>query len=71
MDDLHRQQTEIIERDIKTLADRFDRHLEIYAQNNKELQSVKTNQIWLMRFFWVFMTPLVGGIIYIIINLPT
>jgi len=54
---------------VEYLADRFDRHLEIYAQNSKELQAVKTNQMWLMRFFWAFMTPTVGGVAYIIFNL--
>jgi len=54
---------------IENLEKRFDRHLEIYAKNGKELEAVKTNQMWLMRFFWVFMTPTVGGIIYIIFNL--
>jgi len=54
----------------KSLEERFDRHLEIYAKNGKELEAVKTNQMWLMRFFWVFMTPMIGGIVYIIINLP-
>lgn len=41
-------QTKIIERDIARLADdhqklneRFDRHLEIYAQNGKELSALK------------------------------
>lgn len=41
-------QTQIIERDIARLADdhaklnqRFDRHLEIYAQNGKELSALK------------------------------
>jgi len=42
-------QTQIIERDIARLAEdhtklneRFDRHLEIYAQNGKELASLKS-----------------------------
>lgn len=34
-------QTRIIERDLTILAQRFDRHLEIYAQNGKELAGVK------------------------------
>lgn len=33
----------VFERDLTTLATRFDRHLEIYAQNGKELAGVKTN----------------------------
>lgn len=32
----------IIERDLQKLGDRFDRHLEIYASNGKELASLKT-----------------------------
>lgn len=34
-------QTRIIERDLTALSNRFDRHLEIYAQNGKELAGVK------------------------------
>jgi len=70
MDTQHTEQTKRLEDDIRSLAQRFDRHLEIYAQNGKELrsvqtelESVKTNQAWLMRFFWVTMTPLMGGMI--------
>jgi len=44
------EQTKIIERDIQRLredqtanAARFDRHLEIYAQNKQELYGVKNN----------------------------
>ena len=44
------EQTKIIERDIQRLredqqsnAKRFDRHLEIYAQNKQELYGVKNN----------------------------
>lgn len=44
------EQTKIIERDIARLADdhrklneRFDRHLEIYAQNGKELAALKVS----------------------------
>ena len=55
--------------ELKYLHERFDRHLEIYAQNNKELQAVKANQMWLMRFFWAFMTPTVAGILYLIKNI--
>ena len=36
-------QTRIIERDLEKLSDRFDRHLEIYAQNGKELAALKTS----------------------------
>jgi len=36
-------QTQIIERDLEKLGNRFDRHLEIYAQNGKELMGLKTS----------------------------
>jgi len=48
---------------------RFDHHLEVYAKNGKELEAVKTNQAWLMRFFWAFCTPILGGVVYIILNI--
>lgn len=35
-------QTKILERDISNIGDRFDRHLEIYSQNGKELAALKT-----------------------------
>lgn len=37
------QQTQIIERDLNKLGERFDRHLEIYAQNGKELSALKAS----------------------------
>lgn len=57
--------------DFKHFQGRFDHHLEIYAKNGKELEAVKTNQAWLMRFFWAGFTPLLGGMVYIIFNLPS
>ena len=42
MDDRANVQTQIIERDLEKLNTRFDRHLEIYAQNGKELASLKS-----------------------------
>lgn len=36
-------QTQIIERDLQKLSDRFDRHLEIYAQNGRELSALKAS----------------------------
>lgn len=42
MDSQHREQTERLEWDIRDLAGRFDRHLEIYAQNNKEIAALRT-----------------------------
>lgn len=56
--------------DFRHFQGRFDHHLEIYAKNGKELEAVKANQAWLMRFFWAFMTPMLAGIMYLIINLP-
>ena len=36
-------QTQIIERDLNKLSVRFDRHLEIYASNGKELAALKAS----------------------------
>lgn len=69
MDNQHKEQTGVLERDLNVLGKRFDRHLEIYAKNGKELEAVKTNQMWLMRFFWAFMTPIGAGIGFIIFQL--
>lgn len=69
MDSDHKEQTRILERDIENIGRRLDRHLEIYAQNNKRLMAVETNQAWLMRFFWAVSTPMLGGILYIILNI--
>lgn len=41
MDQTNLAQTKIIERDLERLSERFDRHLEIYASNGKELAGVK------------------------------
>ena len=56
------------EHKLEFLVGRFDKHLEIYAKNGKELEAVKTNQAWLMRFFWIFMTPIISGIVYLIVE---
>lgn len=37
--------TETLERDIGMLSTRFDRHLEIYAQNGKELSGVRSSMV--------------------------
>lgn len=42
MDIQHTEQTKRIEEDIRTVTTRLDRHLEIYAQNGKELAALKT-----------------------------
>ena len=52
--------------DFKHFEGRFDHHLQVYAKNGKELEAVKTNQMWLMRFFWAFMTPTIAALVYII-----
>lgn len=41
MDGQHTEQTRLLERDINTISTRFDRHLEIYAANGKELAALK------------------------------
>jgi len=74
----HVEQTRVLERDITSLNNRFDRHLEIYAKNGKELanvkeevREVKTNQSWLMKFFFIFMTPMIAGMVYVVIKIAT
>ena len=58
-----------LRKDHDTLRNAFDAHLQIYAKNGKELAAVKTNQAWLMKFFWAFMTPTLGGVGFIIYKL--
>ena len=43
MDTQHTEQTQRLEHDMRHLGNRFDRHLEIYAANGKELAAVKQN----------------------------
>lgn len=43
MDEKANFQTAIIEKDLDKLSTRFDRHLEIYAQNGKELAALKAS----------------------------
>ena len=43
MDIQHTEQTRRLEEDMRHLGNRFDRHLEIYAANGKELSAVKQN----------------------------
>lgn len=64
-----KEMTRVLEKDIDNIGTRLDRHLEIYAQNNKRLMSVEANQGWLMKFFWAFSTPMIGGIIYIVLHI--
>ena len=73
MDNQHREQVSILERDVNRIGDRLDRHLEIYAQNGKELAGLKSevagliaNQKWLSKIIWGLMSPTLGGTIYLI-----
>ncbi len=60
---------DLLREQMKDLDKRFNNHLEIYRNNGKELAAVKTNQAWLMKFFWLLMTPTLGGIVFIILKL--
>ena len=62
-------EVKLLRKQMEDLGSRFNHHLEIYRNNGKELAAVKTNQAWLMRFFWLFMTPIAGGIVYIIFHM--
>ena len=54
---------EKIESDIKEIKDNHLSHIE------EDMAVVKTNQQWLMKFFWVVATASVAGLITGIINL--
>jgi uncharacterized membrane protein len=56
---------ETIESDIKELKDNHLSHIQ------EDLAVVKTNQEWIMKFFWIVATTSVGGLIAAIINLLT
>ena len=43
MDEQHTQQTNRLERDITGLGTRLDRHLEVYANNGKEIAAMNAN----------------------------
>lgn len=60
---------ELLQHQMNDLCKRFNNHLEIYRNNGKELAAVKTNQAWLMKFFFLFMTPITAGIIYLIFKI--
>jgi len=55
--------------DLKLFEGRFDHHLEIYGRNGKELEAVKTNLAWLIKFFWIFMSPMAAGIVYLVLHI--
>ena len=54
---------EKIEADIKEIKDNHLSHIE------EDMAVVKTNQQWLMKFFWIVATASVAGLITGIINL--
>ena len=54
---------EKIEADIKEIKDNHLSHIQ------EDMAIVKTNQQWLMKFFWVVATASVAGLITGIINL--
>lgn len=54
---------EKIESDIKEIKDNHLSHIE------EDMAVVKTNQQWLMKFFWIVATASIAGLITGIINL--
>jgi len=54
---------EKIESDIKEIKDNHLSHIQ------EDMAVVKTNQQWLMKFFWIVATASVAGLITGIINL--
>lgn len=52
-----------IEADIKEIKDNHLSHIQV------DMEAVKTNQQWLMKFFWIVVTASVAGLITGIINL--
>ena len=54
---------EKIEADIKEIKDNHLSHIQ------EDMAVVKTNQQWLMKFFWIVATASVAGLITGIINL--
>jgi len=55
-----------LERWIEKVDKKLDNHISKFVPR---LTAVETNQKWLMRFFWVFMTPILGGVAYIIFQI--
>lgn len=56
---------ETIEKDLKELKDNHLSHIQ------EDLAVVKTNQEWIMKFFWIVATTSVAGLIGTIMNLIT
>ena len=54
---------EKIEADIREIKDNHLSHIQ------EDMAVVKTNQKWLMKFFWIVMTASIAGLITGIINL--
>ena len=57
------KRVEKIENDIKEIKENHLSHIQ------EDLAVVKTNQEWIMKFFWVVITASVAGLITGIINL--
>jgi hypothetical protein len=54
---------EKIEEDIKTIKENHLSHIQ------EDLAVVKTNQEWIMKFFWIVCTASIAGLITGLINL--
>ena len=54
---------EKIESDIKEIKDNHLSHIQV------DMEVIKTNQQWLMKFFWIVATASIAGLITGIINL--
>lgn len=57
------KRVEKIENDIKEIKENHLTHLQ------EDLAVVKTNQEWIMKFFWIVITASVAGLITGLINL--
>lgn len=57
------KRVEKIENDIKEIKENHLSHIQ------EDLAVVKTNQEWIMKFFWIVITASVAGLITGIINL--
>jgi len=58
-----KEEIENIKLDIKDIKENHLAHIET------SMAEVKTNQDWIMRFFWIVATASIGGLITGIINL--
>ena len=55
-----------IEKWVESVDKRLDNHIKHIVP---KVTKIETNQKWLMKFFWAFMTPALAGIVYIIFQL--